>query len=341
MEYNNIKKEFINNIIVQMSGHLEKDELYIMEQVITAELSRVHMDGIPTLPKLYRDSVDQGNQHIIQLFLCKTRIKPKTAEAYLHSVKRLLGRVHKPITHMETSDISYYLYWYNTHPRETEPQASTYNNERRFLSAFFTWMRKEKMILENPVESIDPHKVIRKPIDYFEAEEMIRIRDACKNIRERALIEVLRSTGARVGELVEITTSQVDWNTGDILILSEKSDRYRTIYLDDEAKYYLREYLKARKEKSQYLFPRSRAPYNQMATGGVRSILREIGKRAGVECRVYPHKMRKTLGMRLKNRDIDIGIIQEIMGHADPVVTARYYAQSTPETLRNIRRRVG
>ncbi|MGL6217741.1 MAG: tyrosine-type recombinase/integrase, partial [Lacrimispora sphenoides] len=218
-------------------------------------------------------------------------------------------------------------------------QAVTVNNERRFLSAFFTWMRKEKLIGENPVEATDPLKTVRKPIDYFKPEEMAKMRDACKKPRERALIEVLRSTGARVGELVDITIDQIDWRTGDIVILGEKNDKYQPIFLDDEARYYYRQYLDSRSDDSPYMFPQCREPHEKLSTSGIRSILKTIGNRAKLKCRVYPHKLRKTLGMSLKNKGVDIGTIQEILRHSSPSVTAIYYAQSTPDTLRNVRER--
>lgn len=209
-----------------------------------------------------------------------------------------------------------------------------------FLIAFFTWMRLEKLITDNPVEPIPAKKVPIKPIDYYSPEESAKLRDACKNIRERALLEVLRSTGARIGEIAEITLDQIDMRSGDIWIQGEKGGRYRTIYLDDDARHYYGLYLDSRKDDCPYMFPRSRKPYGKMTTCGFRAILKAIRKRAGLTCRVYPHKSRKTLGMNLKNRGVDIGTIQEIMGHADPGVTARYYAQSNPRTLRSVRERV-
>lgn len=201
-------------------------------------------------------------------------------------------------------------------------------------------MRLEKLITDNPVEPIPAKKVPIKPIDYYSPEESARLRDACKNIRERALMEVLRSTGARIGEIAEITLNQIDMRTGDIWIQGEKGGRYRTIYLDDDARHYYGLYLDSRKDDCPYMFPRSRKPYGKMTTCGFRAILKTIRKRTGLTCRVYPHKSRKTLGMNLKNRGVDIGTIQEIMGHADPGVTARYYAQSNPRTLRSVRERV-
>lgn len=336
---NHAKKEFLNNIIVRMAACVDRDILQVLEQTITAELVRVNLEGISTLPRLYDDDTDQINKHVIQLFIYKKRIKDKTKEHYLRAVKRLIVLIHKPLTAIDEPDIAYYLHWYETRTGR-KVEASTYNNERRFLSSFFNWMIKEKMITYNPVECIEPKKEIKKPIDYFKTREFIQLRDTCKDARERALLEVLRSTGARIGEVVQITTDQINWDTGDILILSEKSDRYRTIWLDEEARHYLEKYLSTRNIASPYLFPRSRAPYDQITVSGLRAVFKEIGKRAGLQVRYYPHKMRKTLGMKLKNRGVDIGTIQEIMGHANPAVTARYYAQSTPQTLRYVRERI-
>lgn len=335
-----VKAQVINNIIVAMSMVMKQEVLQILQHVIVKEFVNVKMEEITTLPAEYQDSTDQRNKYIVQLFIIKKKIKNNTKQAYLSSVKHLITLIDKPLDKMEETDISYYLSWYEKKNMNTggkKNQAITINNERRFLSAFFTWMRKEKLITDNPVEATDPLKTIRRPIDYFKPEEMAKMRDACKTHRERALIEVLRSTGARVGELVEITLDQIDWNTGDIMILGEKSDKYRPIYLDDDARYYYKKYLDTRNDESPFMFPQSKAPYNQMSTSGIRSIMKTIGKRAKIKCRVYPHKMRKTLGMSLKNKGVDIGTIQEIMGHADPSVTAIYYAQSTPDTLRSVR----
>ena len=103
---------------------------------------------------------------------------------------------------------------------------------------------------------------------------------------------------------------------------------YEDVYVDDR-----------RSISGEALFVGCRAPHNRMQSGGIRAILKTIAKRVGMKCRVYPHKMRKTLGMNLKNSGIDIGTIQEVLGHASPAVTSRYYAESTPDTLRSVRRR--
>lgn len=337
-----VKAKITNDIIVLMSVYLGKDMLQILQQVLVSEFVQVNMEEITTLPATWKNDTDQRNMYILQLFDCKKKIKNNTKYNYLHAVKRLITLINKPLDAMEETDISYYLSWYekkNMIDGGKKNQASTVNNERRFLSAFFTWMRKEKLIADNPVEVTEPLKVVWKPIDYFKPDEIAKLRDACQDERERALFEVLRSTGARIGEIAEIELSQIDWPTGDVMIISEKSDRYRTLYLDDDARHYLKKYLSSRTDSSPYMFTKLRAPYGKMTTDGLRNVFKRIGDGAGVECRVYPHKMRKTLGMNLKNKGVDIGDIQEIMGHADPSTTVTFYAQSTPKTLRIVRER--
>jgi len=254
----------------------------------------------------------------------------------------LITVIEKPLTQVDEIDIDYYLRWYeqrNIASGKGKNQASTCNSERRYLSAFFTWLRKEKFITYNPVELVEPLKEVRKPIDYFSLSQIEDLREGCKTLRDRAIIEVLRSTGARVGEIPHINKDDIDWKTGDVSILSEKSGKYRTLYIDEVAMRYLKKYLNSREDNNEALFVWDKKPYQRLEKSGIRAAMKSIAKRENVQYRVYPHKMRKTLGMQLKNRGVDIGLIQEVMGHANPVVTSRYYAESTPETLRQVRMR--
>lgn len=338
-----VKAQIINNVIVSMTYYLNTDMLDMLERVLTKNLVDVVVERINTLPMEMKDSIDNQNGYILQLFLYKKKsLKDGTKYGYGSAIKRLVTLVYKPLINMEESDIYYYLDWYehkNMSINGRENQPKTINNERRFLSAFFTWMKKEKLIGSNPVDAIEPLKEIKKPIDYFTEEEMASLKDGCVNLRERAVIEVLRSTGARVGEVVGITIDLINWDTGDVMILGEKGNRYRTLYLDPDAIHYFRKYLNSRTDNNPAIFVSSKKPYQALSTCAIRGIVKDVAKRAGVTSRAYPHKMRKTLGMELKNKGVDIGTIQEIMGHADSKVTSLYYAQSTPDTLRMIRRK--
>lgn len=347
MSTQTVRTDIINHVMVAMAQYIEQQTVMaVLEQVMQQELVRVNMEEITTLPAERMDGVAERNKYLIQLFIVKKRDLAKgTMTVYLSAVKRLIVEISgKALDQMDETDIDWYLSQYerrNLSSGGHKNAATTVNNERRFLSAFYTWMRKAKIITDNPVECIPAKKVALKPIDYFTPEEMARMRDACKSPRQRAIVEVLRSTGARVGEIVGITMEQVDLDTGDIWIQGEKGGRYRTIYLDDDARYYYKRYLATRKGESSYLIPSSHRPYNKISTEAMRAVMKGIGRRAGIKCRVYPHKMRKTLGMNLKNHGVDIGTIQEVLGHASPAVTSQYYAQSTPRTLRGVRERLG
>ena len=339
---NNLKSQVINEIIVGVS-YYNMEILSRLEMILIETLKDIRLEKIETLPMEMKDSIDRQNQYVVQLFQYKKKkLSTGTKYGYIRAVKRLVTLIDKPLVRMEESDIYYYLDWYEHHhiPFDGKKnEASTVNNERRFLSAFFTWMRKEKLIQENPVEAIEPLKTERKPIDYFTEEQIAQLRDGCRTVRERALIEVLRSTGARIGEIAGIERTMINWDSGDILILGEKGNRYRTLYLDPDALYYCKKYITARTDQNASLFVSVRAPYKGIGVCALREIMKKVGKRAGVSGRVYPHKMRKTLGMELKNKGVDIGTIQEVLGHADSRVTSMYYAQSTPDTLRAIRKR--
>lgn len=339
----NLKSQVINNIMMQMAAYIDKAAVDILQRVLEEQFVFLNVEQISTLPDEIDRSTEEKNRYLIGLYQVKKRnLSPKTVEQYLRSIRSLAAVIDKPYTDMDELDIDYYLRWYeqrNVHNNKGKNQASTCNNERRYLSAFFTWLRKEKFTATNPVELTEPLKEERKPIDYFRPVQMEELREGCISVRDRAILEVFRSTGARIGEIVQINREDIDWQTGDVLICGEKGGRYRTIYLDEVARYYLRRYIDSRKDEDPALFVACRAPYTRLKISGLRNIIKQIAKREGMQCRVYPHKLRKTLGMNLKNSGVDLGSIQEILGHSNPAVTSRYYAESTPDTLRSVRKR--
>lgn len=337
-----IKSQMRDAILVTMAQYLDKAVLQILSNAIEEQFVRVNMEEITTLPAEVNRSIDEQNRYIVELFLIKKEsLSKETKYNYLNAVKKLLTQVDKPLTEMTDIDISYYLKWYQNRNMQTTGKKnmnSTVNNERRFLSAFFSWMRSQKLIFDNPVESVDKKPVERQPIDYFKADDIETLREGCVTTRDRAIVEVLRSTGLRVGEVSRINIADVDFNTGDVWVRREKGGRNTPAYLDDVAMYYLNKYLADRTDDCPALIVWDKAPYKRLSKCGIRAALKSIADRKGMETRVYPHKMRKTLGMTLKNKGYDIGVIQEVLGHNSPQTTSRYYAESTKDTLRNIRR---
>lgn len=338
-----IKSQMRDAILVTMAQYLDKAVLQILENVIEEQLVRVNVEEITTLPAEVDRSVDEQNKYIIQLFLIKKEeLKEETKYNYLNAIKKLLTQIDKPLTEMTDIDIKQYLRWYeqrNVDKTGKVNKASTVNNERRYLSAFFCWMRVEKLIFDNPVESVGKKRTDKGQIDYYTQEEIEKLREGCQTKRDRAMIEVLRSTGLRVGEFCSLKIEDVDFKTGDVWVRREKGGLNTPAYIDEDAMYYLQQYLQERTDDCEALIIGKRAPYSRLKPCGVRAVLKDIARRQGMSCKVYPHKFRKTLGMTLKNKGYDLGVIQEVLGHTSPATTSKYYAESTSDTLRSIRRK--
>ena len=332
-----------DNILLQMSLYIDAVTLDVLQRVIEEQFINLDIRERETLPAVIDRSTDEKNKYIIELFrLKKKNLAIETKKMYLGAIKRLLTQIDKPLSEINDLDISYYLRYYEEYRERSGGKrncATSVNNEKRFLSAFFTFMRKSKLIPENPVESAENLKVEDKPIDYYTDEEVETIRGGCRNLRDRALIECLRSTGVRVGEFETINLSDIDWITGDVRVKREKGGTNAPAYLDSVAKWHLRAYIESRTDDNPAWFVGLRQPFKRLEKTGIRSILKEIAKRQGMNCRVYPHKFRKTLGMNLINKGEGIGTVQAVLGHQDPATTAKSYAKKTPETLREVRRR--
>ena len=177
----NAKSNVMNNIVVQMAMYLDAVKLDILQRVIEEQFVFVNMEEITTLPATVEQSVHEQNEYLIQLFKVKRKnLSKKTIEQYERAVRNLIAQIEKPLIKMDELDIDYYLRYYE-HNTGTRKQATTCNNEKRFLQAFFTWLRKEKFIVSNPVEAIDLKKEQRKPIDYFQPEQIEKLREGCIN----------------------------------------------------------------------------------------------------------------------------------------------------------------
>lgn len=183
----NIKTSVINNIMLQMAAYIKKAELDILQRVLEEQFVFLNVEQITTLPAEADTTTEEKNRYLIGLFKIKKRnLTPKTMEQYLRAVNSLITVIDKPVTDMDEIDIDYYLRWYerrNVCNNGARNQASTCNNERRYLSAFFTWLRKERFVPGNPVEAVEPLKETRKPIDYFRPAQLEELREGCRTAK--------------------------------------------------------------------------------------------------------------------------------------------------------------
>lgn len=241
----------------------------------------------------------------------------KTVRLYKRTAEDLERVVGKLYTDMGVYDIRMYL----ATKKQDGVSNRTLENYRANLSAFFQWLLQEEHITKNPCMNIQPIKYTDKVRLPFSSVEIDALRFACKTDKERAIIEVLLSTGVRVSELTALTLSDINFNDLSVHVTKGKGAKERTVYMNDLARTHLQTYLMGRKEFGTHLFyNKKKEPLN---AGGVRHILHEIAKRAGVD-NVHPHRFRRTFATGLVSRGMEIQEVRKLLGHSNLNTTLEY-----------------
>lgn len=326
------QKEILRDtILLKMHPYLDTVVMEMLTHVVAEALYNVDVVEMQTLPATRQNT----NEYIIELFQLRKapKLSEKTVAFYLDQIRHFCDFINKSMLDVTDMDVEVYLQQYRR--KGNDPR--TVNNALKTISAFYTWMRQAHIILENPCESVEKYKEIEKPIDHMEDWEMEMLRDACKDgcTRDRAVMEVLRSTAVRVGELISINRNDVDWNTGNVIVYGEKNRKYRTVCIDDTAKYCLKKYMDSRTDNNPALFVSGIAPVRRLERPGVREILKSIRKRAGLERRVYPHLFRKTTATNMVRRGCPRDLVAFYLGHANGDIKTlnKYYAATDPQQI--------
>lgn len=241
-----------------------------------------------------------------------------TIENYKFNLNKFLLGVGKDPTEIATQDIRKYLADYK---RERGLSNTTLNNMRRVFQSFFTWMHREGYIIKDPcaaVNKIRADKIIKNP---YSDEEMELMREAAKNLREKTIIEVLYSTGMRIGELEKLNKDDIDFVNGKAIIFG-KGAKEREVYFNVKAQLALKKYLENRNDTNEALFVGLQSPYNRLKVSTYEKILRELGDRCGVHC--HPHRFRRTCATILLNKGMPIQEVSKVLGHAKLETTLIY-----------------
>ena len=241
-----------------------------------------------------------------------------TIENYKFNLNKFLLGVGKDPTEIATQDIRKYLADYK---RERGVSNTTLDNMRRVFQSFFTWMHREGYILKDPcaaVNKIRADKIIKNP---YSDEEMELMREAAKNLREKAIIEVLYSTGMRIGELEKLNKDDIDFVNGKAIVFG-KGAKEREVYFNVKAQLALKKYLENRNDTNEALFVGLQSPYNRLKVSTYEKILRELGGRCGVHC--HPHRFRRTCATILLNKGMPIQEVSKVLGHAKLETTLIY-----------------
>lgn len=264
----------------------------------------------------------EKEQDYVDIFLAAKRVEgcsEKSLKYYDATIRALLGEIKKGVCHIETEDIRNYLTEYQAKKHSSKV---TIDNIRRIFSSFFSWLEDENYILKSPARRI--HKVKSTTVlkETYTDEALEIMRDNCTELRDLAIIDLLASTGMRIGEMVKINRNDVDFVERECVVLG-KGDRQRMTYFDARTKIHLQSYLAARTDDNPALFVSLKAPYERLHINGVEKRLRFFGKKLGIN-KVHPHKFRRTLATMAIDKGMPIEQLQQLLGHKRIDTTLQY-----------------
>ena len=231
----------------------------------------------------------------------------------------MMAKVNKPLQQMETDDFRAYLTEYQ---KDNNSSKVTIDNIRRILSSFFTWLEDEDYIIKSPVRRIHKVKSASTIKETYTDENLETMRDNCTELRDLAMIDMLASTGMRVGELVLLNRADINFEERECVVFG-KGSKERVVYFDARTKIHLQNYLEERTDDNEALFVSLRAPHERLQIGGVEIRLREMGKELGID-KVHPHKFRRTLATMAIDKGMPIEQLQQLLGHQRIETTLQY-----------------
>lgn len=313
-----MKEELIETIMQQMLPYLDNAQMEKLKDTLHYCMHDVEIvTDSSKLPKPV-----ETNGSLLSKFMSAKRVEGcsvKTLDYYQSVLLKLFSMVPVSVLHMKTEHIRSYL---SAYADRTKCSKSNLDNIRRILSSFFTWLEEESYILKNPVRRIHKIKVDKTVKETYSDEAMERMRDECHCLRDLAIIDLLASSGMRVGELVRLNREDIDFDNRECIVFG-KGSKGRPVYFDARTKIHLKNYLDSRTDDNPALFVSLLKPYNRLQISGVEIRLRSLGRELGIP-KVHPHKFRRTLATKAIDKGMPIEQVQRLLGHTQIDTTMQY-----------------
>lgn len=291
------------------------------------------------LSKVLKQVLSQKQDYdgdLLTIFLTAKEVEgcsPKTIAYYESTLTHMTASISKPYTQISSDDLRQYL---NDYESKRDVGKVTIDNIRRIMSSFFSWLEDENYIVKSPVRRIHRVKTATITKEVLTDEELETLRDACTTTRDLAIVDLLASTGMRVGELVGLDIADVNLQERECIVTG-KGNKQRLVYFDARTKLHLIAYLSTRSDSSPALFLSLNGANERISIGGIQTRLRNLGKRTGIN-RVHPHKFRRTLATHAIDKGMPIEQVQKLLGHAK-IDTTMHYAMVNQNNVKTSHRR--
>lgn len=311
-----MKEKLISEIMKEMLPSLDNEQLKKLKDTL-----EVYFYNVSIISRK-ETAIEKEELDYLAVFLSAKRIEgcsEKTLLYYKSTIQQMLESVGKSVCTIVTEDLRSYLAEYQC---KKEASKVTIDNIRRIFSSFFAWLEDEDYIIKSPVRRIHRIKAASTIKETYTDEQLESMRDNCDNLRDLALIDILASTGMRVGELVLLNKDDISFDERECVVFG-KGDKERMVYFDARTKIHLQNYLDSRSDSNEALFVSLKAPYNRMKIGGIELRLREMGRKLNIE-KVHPHKFRRTLATVAIDKGMPIEQLQKLLGHQRIDTTLQY-----------------
>lgn len=333
MEVINMKNTIIQEIEQSLLNYLDNSQLDVLHMVLCRCLDKVEI-------KVVEDTdihiSEFTNMELINKFIAAKEIEgcsERTTKYYYATLIKMDSMITKNVTHLTTDDLRMYLTEYQ---KINNCSKASIDNIRRNLSSFFSWLEEENYILKSPMKRIHKIKTDKVIKETYSDETLELLRDNCNNLRDLAIIDLLSSTGMRVGELVRLNINDIDFENRECVVFG-KGNKERPVYFDARTKIHLRNYIKSRNDDNVALFVSLDAPHDRLNISGVEIRLRQLGRKLGIN-KVHPHKFRRTVATKAIDKGMPIEQVQSLLGHSQ-IDTTMHYAMVNQNNVKESHRK--
>lgn len=319
-----MKDQLIAEIQRKMLSVLNNEQLLLLQEVLFETLHGVTCVCEERPP-------EPAQRDVVAMFISAKRIEgcsEKTLSYYNKTIETMLYTLEKTPQQITTDDLRQYLTDYQVQRGSSKV---TIDNIRRILSSFFAWLEDEDYILKSPVRRIHKVKTAQVIKETYSDEELELMRDHCTTLRDLAIIDLLASSGMRVGEMVTLNREDINFNERECVVFG-KGGKERLVYFDARTKIHLQNYLESRDDSNPALFVSLKAPFERLQIGGVEARLRQLGKRLHLT-KVHPHKFRRTMATTAIDKGMPIEQVQQLLGH-QKIDTTMHYAMVKQQNVK-------
>lgn len=327
--------EVIIKVLYAMQTVINQEQLDTLKSTLYMNFGKYQMFEEETALSTAMDD----NHHLINLFLATLKVEGRmdsTIGTYTTEYKTFFSVIDKNLRDITTNDIRLFLAHCKTVRKNSDV---TLNNRIRNLRSLFKWLTAEDYIEKDPMRKIHQTKTESRIKGVITDEQAEVIRCSCDRERDEAIINMLSSSGIRVGELVKLNREDIDFANGECIVFG-KGRKERVVYIDGRAKVHLKNYLENRTDENEALFVSCRAPHDRLGTGGIRNIVNKVKHNTNIKnLHIYPHKFRRTMATNMIDRGARAEDVQQILGHASVDTTLRCYAKISKNVIKDAHRR--